>query len=563
MKYLLKYIFLFGLCVGLLAACNKKDIEDPTIAFELEFSNIAAPNTGVKEAFTVTAPGRWVASSESPWIQLSPASGLETTTCELIVDSSVLNEAREGTIRFSSENGEVKTLTVTQFGFEKAIILSTNDTIIESSAAYDSRYTIVNVSTNVDLKNKIVDGLSEAVNPATVSWIKCANANDVNLEATGARPQAFKLRFDWESNLKPEERVARVMFISTALADTVNLIIRQKAGPVITDDVAGDSLALLIVYEKLNMTRVLNTTEKLSFWEGVTVWQKTDKEVKLNPDMLGRIRSLEIKYFKCLEAIPVEIGSFKYLESLNIGTNANKSTLSIDLSKSDDGIGNLTNLKELTIFAYGLVGNVPATWKNLKKLETLSLSSNNLASIPANLTEANFPALKNLNFSANRRYVSVTLNPLSAPLSEIGLHVTGSSFYFKRLLQWENLEYIGFSNCVLEGNIPTAADLNINEVYTAADFAEKGDTLNYLIGKPKVMPNLKTLRLNLNFFNGSIPDWILYHPNLMYWDPWTLLYNQDGKKLNTAGEPIGFDNVPVSWNYYWDAFPLLKPNRDN
>ncbi len=563
MKQIFKHIFLLSLFVGLLSACDNKDLDENTVSFGLEFEELAAPNTGVSEAFLVSAPGKWTASSESPWIQLSPASGDASTTCELKIDASVLNGSRQGSIRFASATGEVKTLKVTQFGFEKAIILSTNDTTLESSAAYGERYTYVTVTTNVGLTHKIVDGLSEAADPATVKWVSIANADKVDLEANGARPQTLKLRFDWQNNLEPKERAARVVFTSSELAAPVSLMIRQKQGPMITDDVAGDSLAYLIVLEKLNSSRSLDLSGRMSTWEDVTVWAKTDKEVKENPAMLGRIRAVAFRYFKCKEAIPVEVGSFKYLESLYVGINANKALLSIDLTEGEDGIGKLTNLKELQIFSYGLVGDLPASWVNLKKLETLSLAGNNLPAIPAILTQENFPALKNLTFSANRRYAVISLNPLSASLEDMGLHVETNSEIFKNLLKWENLEYLSFSNCILEGKIPTAADLGITEVYTEADLAATGDTLSFLLGKPKVMPNLKTLRLNLNLINGEIPDWVLFHPNLMYMDPWTLIYNQDGKKLNTAGETIGFDNVPYNWNYYWEAFPLLKPIKEN
>lgn len=563
MKYLFKHIFFYSFMLIILSGCSDKDIEQLAETFELEYESLAAPNTGTKEALLVHAPGRWTASTEEPWLQLSPASGSEGTLCELKIDPSVLNEAREGKIRFASETGESKTLTVTQFGFEKAIILSTKDTIIESSGAYGERYTVVEVSTNVELTHQIVDAQSEAASPAIVNWLSIANAQELDLEESGARPQQFELRLDWQNNLEPIDRAARVVFNSAELSEPVSLVVRQKAGPVITDDATGDSLALLIVYDKLNMMRVMNTDEKLAFWDGVTLWDKTDSEVKENPELLGRIRKLNIAYFQCKEPIPVEIGKIKHLESLYIGTNANKFQLSIDLSESEDGIAELVGLKELTIFSYGLTGDLPAGWSNLTQLESLSLAGNNFSTWPASLTAANFPALKNITFTGNRRYSAVSLNPLARPLDEIGLHIDSNSELFKSLLHWEKLEYLGFSNCILEGNIPTATDLGISEVYTAADFAEKGDTLNYLIGKPKVMPNLKTLRLNLNFLNGEIPEWILCHPNLMYMDPFTLIYKQDGNKKNSEGEQIGFDNVPENWNYYWDMFPLLKPSRDN
>lgn len=547
------FLTAFVVCV---ASCQKTP-EESKMPLALEYETLAASNAGEEQELKVSVSGKWVASTENPWIKLSPASGENPTTCSLSIDPSVLNSARTGSVRFAAATGEVKTLKITQMGFEKQIVMSVADTTIASSAKYGERFFLMNVTTNVNLTHTIVDHSSEA----EVTWIECENADEFDAEITGARPQSVALRFNHENNIKPLERTARVVFSSSELSEPVNFLIHQEAGPIITDDAAGDSLSLLIVQDKLNVTSPWDANEKMEYWTGVTLWNKTDEEVKEKPEMLGRVRSVKIKYLRVSEAIPVEIGNLKYLENLYIGTNGNKAQLSIDLSQSEDGIGKLDNLKELIIFSYGLVGELPESWTNLTKLEALSLAGNNFASIPTLITKENFPALKYLAFTANRRYGLTKLNPLSAPFEKIGLHHDGSDEIIRNLLKWEKLEYLAINNCVLEGHIPTAEELGITEVYTTHDFAEKGDTLNFLLGKPKVLPNMKSLRLNLNFFNGEIPDWILYHPHLMYWGPWSLVYSNDPGLLNTAGESVGYTNVPIDWNYYWEAFPLLKPSR--
>ena len=69
------------------------------------------------------------------------------------------------------------------------------------------------------------------------------------------------------------------------------------------------------------------------------------------------------------------------------------------------------------------------------------------------------------------------------------------------------------------------------------------DAKTYLIGAPKVWPRMKKLSLNLNFLNGKLPDWILYHPYLSFWDPFTMIFQQElsttsSKAKNTKGEVI-------------------------
>ena len=107
-----------------------------------------------------------------------------------------------------------------------------------------------------------------------------------------------------------------------------------------------------------------------------------------------------------------------------------------------------------------------------------------------------------------------------------------------------------------------------DKVYTEEDIRAANDTLpdgknnpaHYnLIGKPKVMPNLKFFGINLNVLEGELPEWILYHPHLMEWDPETIVFNQSGDINNFEGKRPGFTNVPENLNYYYEAYPLKKP----
>ncbi len=562
MKYNYSIFLSVLLLLGFVFGCNEDDTNEVQIPLKLEKEVLNFSNEGGEQKFSIQVSGRWSSSTESAWIRLEPLNGDGSTTCILRIDTSVMNADREGVIYFSSETGERKKLEIFQGGFDKSIVPITLDTLIENSAPYGERFTEFEVRSNVNFTAHILDVSDSGVLiPAKAEWISCENVDDFDFSKTGARPVSAKLRFEWKNNFVPQERKALVQLISEELEDTVRFHIRQKGGPEITDDAAGDSVAIRVIMEKMNVSVNWNLDAAMEFWPNVILWEKTDDEVKTNPEMRGRVRKLQIRFFATKETPPVEFKFLKYLEHLELKTNMNSIFLEIDLSKEEDGIGALENLKQLHIFSYGLVGELPDSWRNLKNLETLFLEANGFAKVPRLLTPQNFPSLKHLSFTANKRGSSVSLNPLSGPLDEIGLHVMFDKDYnFKRLFKWEKLEYLSFSNCVLEGKIPKANELYIYDRYTAADVADRGDTLQYIIGKPKVMPNLKILRLNLNFLNGEIPDWILYHPNLRTWNPWILVFNQEGGKLNQAGEEVGFDNRPLNWDYYWEVYPLLKPS---
>ena len=69
------------------------------------------------------------------------------------------------------------------------------------------------------------------------------------------------------------------------------------------------------------------------------------------------------------------------------------------------------------------------------------------------------------------------------------------------------------------------------------------------------MPNLKMLSLNLNRFTGKLPDWILWHPKLACWNPFILLFNQEG--YDNLGKLAGFSNEPAKMS----EFPEGANNR--
>lgn len=111
----------------------------------------------------------------------------------------------------------------------------------------------------------------------------------------------------------------------------------------------------------------------------------------------------------------------------------------------------------------------------------------------------------------------------------------------RRLFLWEELEELALSYNYIEGSIP---DFTVGRdgvrAYSAEDVREHGDTLNYAVEHelPRILPNMRSLRINLNFMTGRLPDWLLYHPHLMEWGAETLIYTQQEK---------GIDSMVTRW----------------
>ena len=100
-------------------------------------------------------------------------------------------------------------------------------------------------------------------------------------------------------------------------------------------------------------------------------------------------------------------------------------------------------------------------------------------------------------------------------------------------------------------------DITINGVVndTLINLVEElADTAQYR-PLPKILPKMKRLTLNLNFFTGKLPDWLLYHPHLLDWFPESLIYMQQVNAYDSNGKPAKFDNEPSNYKYYFDFFP--------
>ncbi len=546
--------------VLLFVACKSED--EPGISqLSVDKTELDIAENGSTEQLQVSASENcvWTASSDKPWIQVSPASGEGSATCQVKVDNSVEDLFREGTIRFTDNTGAVKAVTVKQSGHKLAIVPDVVDTLISNSESREKRVLKVKVTTNVQFDVQIENG----------KWLTNKTA-PFKLEY-GKRPVTVELALPWEVNMETKERTATVKFVPKEVdASKVvvkNLTIKQKASPVITDDRAGDSLALLTIAQRIGLMSNYDSGRRMDYWNGVTVWESTDQGV--TEEMVGRVRSLSLRMFNTDETIPFEISKLKYLESLTIGGNENAFRKSITMGT--DNIVKLKHLKQLTIMSYGF-NNLPDEFAELgKTLESLTISSEHLTDYPTWLTSANFPKLRTLNFYGLRKnewQKDLRKNDIVGFRKDISGEAKS---WFINLMKWEKLDTLRLNVNYLEGTLPTDADMRNNgfRAYMSSDTA---DTKTRKIpaalvnGRvPRVLPNTHFFAINLNFLTGNVPNWIMWHPHLIDWNAFTFIFSQEtGSNTYTKeGKVPGFSNEPQNYSYYYEMYPWRKYVQDD
>ena len=639
MKYINKLTWLLVLGAGLMtASCSDSDDVDIPGGLAIDKEQIEIGVEGGNEQLAIAASQNWVANVDEPWLMLTPANGVGSTTATVVVDSTLMSGRRTTDIVFIGDNGQRRTVSVKQFGYGKQIDIKEPTVEIENSESYDKRAFESLISANVECKigkieysfeGDMTDAEKAENEKEREGWLLNSKDED-KLTGTNlgivldrkARPRSVKFKFRWAMNVVPAVRVAKVHLVPVKAedqlvdadgkpTDDVILTVRQKAALKIEDNRAGDSLSVIMINQKLGSLATFETSDNMRNWSGVTLWEATDGFVKDHPEAVGRVRSVKFSMFnlKSGETLPKEVGNLKYLESFSVAANENNQIREVKLGEE---ICSLKYLKNLTVQAYGLT-QLPASFKNLgSSLETLNLVSNNfnkLSDITNIVNEKNFPKLRNLILYAQRRTDVVTNIASLGEMNASGVYVYNNypiGLYGKvnagtadrqallKLLTWDKLNTLELSYCFLEGELPT--DEEMTDALEAAgkptrysksdfstnkeDYLDKlvGDTCKWLLSRwdnpvtckhkdgsvvseevcpnqvPRVLPNCRQLSLNLNFFTGKVPNWILFHPHLVEWNAPTMVFNQQPKGKNSDGAAVGFSNMTedsYSYDYYY------------
>lgn len=637
MKYMNKLTLGIVLAAGLFTACSDKDDVDIPGGLALDKKEIAIGRQGGTEQIAIAASQNWVANVDEPWLMLTPANGVGSTTATVVVDSTLMNGRRTTDIVFIGDNGQRRTVSVKQFGYGKQIDIKEPTVEIENSESYDKRAFESLISANVECKigkieysfeGDMTDAEKAENEKEREGWLLNSKDED-KLTGTNlgivldrkARPRTVNFKFRWAMNVVPAVRVAKVHLVPVKAEDKlvdadgkptadVILTVRQKAAPKIEDNRAGDSLSVIMINQKLGSIATFDSSDNMRNWSGVTLWEATDAFVKDHPEALGRVRSVKFSMvnLKSGETLPKEVGNLKFLESFSVAANENNQIREVKLG---DEICSLKYLKNLTVQAYGLT-QLPASFVKLgSSLETLNLVSNNfnqLSDITNIVNEKNFPKLRNLILYAQRRTdVLIDIASLGKKNASgvyvynnypIGLYVKVNAGADRqallKLLTWDKLNTLELSYSFLEGELPTDEEMDAAlkaagkaTRYSKSDFSTNkedyldklvGDTCKWLLsGKgnpvtckhkdgsvvskdvypyqvPRVLPNCRQLSLNLNFFTGKVPNWIIFHPHLVEWNAPTMIFNQQPKGKNSDGAAVGFSNMTedsYSYDYYY------------
>lgn len=535
MKYINKLTWLLVLGAGLMtASCSDSDDVDIPGGLAIDKEQIEIAAEGGSEQLAIAASQNWVANVDEPWLMLTPANGVGSTTATVVVDSTLMNGRRTTDIVFIGDNGQRRTVSVKQFGYGKQIDVKEPIVEIENSESYDKRAFESLISANVECKigkieysfeGDMTDAEKAENEKEREGWLLNSKDED-KLTGTNlgivldrkARPRSVKFKFRWAMNVVPAVRVAKVHLVPVKAedqlvdadgkpTDDVILTVRQKAAPKIEDNRAGDSLSVIMINQKLGSIATFDSSDNMRNWSGVTLWEATDAFVKDHPEALGRVRSVKFSMFnlKSGETLPKEVGNLKFLESFSVAANENNQIREVNLG---DEICSLKYLKNLTVQAYGLT-QLPTGFANLgKSLETLNLVSNNfnkLSDITNIVNEKNFPKLRNLILYAQRRTDVVTNIASLGEMNASGVYVYNNypiGLYGKvnagtadrqallKLLTWDKLNTLELSYCFLEGELPT--DEEMTEAleaagkatrYSKSDFSSnKADYLDKLVG---------------------------------------------------------------------------------
>ena len=540
-----KIYLLSVLAVLSLSSC----MESNEPGFELDTDSIEIDAAGGQVRVMLESPDSWVAKTQNPWITVTPANGIGSTECTIMIDSALSVSPREGLVRIERlGSGERKDIKLHQDGFDYQIAARTNTVSLKSYAPLDERYFDVVVDANLPFTVEIPE--KDRV------WLSCS-VPELVLDR-GARPRSVTVRFSWNLNFTQDPRATKVelkpLASESPVALTKGVAVSQAAADAIEIGVKGDSLALLAISQALDCWASFDTSERMEHWNGVTVW-------KSGPNK-GRVRSAAFKLFSTKEGLPFQVKYLTAAEELTFFGNSNTFLKNLD---PGEHICELTQLKRLNISAYGLV-SLPESFTRLENLEYLNLSSNNFASLPAILTPENFPKLHSLILNANQRHVYYDLSntvtkDLGGFIDESDTDESQNRSFPLRLLRWSQLDTLVLSVNYLQGSIPELSDNPDFPKWTAEE-VNACDTLpSRLIGLPKVLPNTTLFTMNLNRLSGTLPDWLLYHPCLDLWVPDALVFPQEGK--DQKGNNCGFTNEPANLDYYYKEYVNKKYNPKN
>lgn len=554
MKLRYNILVLAMAALAVVACTNDPEVVD----FKSDVNTIEIGADGGVKKVRIQSSDEWVASvgmqsngDPNPWIAVSPANGRGTVECDFVIDSALTDKPREAvvSIRNIATNKEQR-IKVSQKGYEYSVEVDRTNVEVKKFAEYGKRYFDVVVKTNFPFEVKIPQSAQHWISREPASKLGDAYQHNLN---RGIRPREVKVRFNWNINNSASVRLADIEFVPTediTVSHSDILKVSQEAAePIIPETRAGDSLALLNIANTMQCWTIWDSSTPMNRWEGITLWE--ERMEGCTPEKVGRVRKVEIFLCNSFEGLPFEFQYLTQADEVYIFSNENSMLKSLNLGEH---ICKLTNLKRLTVGAFGL-NELPEEFKNLRNLEFLDLGSNNFQRVPAIINKENFPNLRALVLNAQQRHAVSDLSNTRYAIEELGGLVEEEKFP-EHLLKW-GLDTLVLSVNYLHGALPSFENDPEVPKWTEEEVIAADTLPMALVGTPKVMPTTKTFRINHNRLSGEVPTWLLMHPALDWWVPFSLIFPQEGRWSD--GTKAGFTNEPASLvDYYKNWYPNKK-----
>lgn len=508
----------------------KDDDKDAVSSFAVDQTEVQFANNGGEFELKVATDQTWTAEAENDWCMVSPATGIGSGICVVKTDSSYLYKERTGRIVFYSDKGDIAEVQVKQFGYEPTIDLTKAEVTIPSYAVQEKAYVDVEAIGNVPFEVVIPEEAKQ--------WLSIEGTSTYTPSTTIPRKQAFRFRFKTYTDFM-KDRIAEVEFKQTSqpasttraegsMLEKIVKIIQEKA-PTIIPSRKGDSLAVLSVVRGLNANLGFSPSLPITHWNNVLLEERTydykdpitGYEKKDTTEL--RVIGLSITMLDTNESLPYQIKYLTELETFAAIANGNAFLRKIALGPE---ITELKKLKSLSLMGYG-INTLPPEMANMERLEELDLNGNTILDLNSikDILLGLKDHLKSLDIGGNR-VADAVLNlksdiPKDKTLETIGMggNLNNYDWLFSSM---NALEELRMSYNYFYGSIPALGDV-----------------------KEGVLPNMKALSLNLNRLSGKVPNWILYHPKLACWDPFILLFSQEG--YDNTGAMAIFTNAPTKF----------------
>lgn len=536
MNYLFKHMrtmcwAIVALTLLSLASCRDDD-DDAVNSFSVDQTEMQFSNNGGTIELKVATGQIWTAEAEDDWCMVSPATGVGSGVCVIKADSSYLYKERTGRVIFYSDKGDLAEVLIKQYGYEPTIDFTEAEVTVPSYAAPEKAYVDVEAIANVPF---------EVVIPEEAKvWLTLDGGSTYTPSTTIPRKQKFRFKFKTYTDFDAD-RIAEVQFnqksASTRASGETSMLnkivkITQEKAPVIIPSREGDSLAVLAITRVINGGMGFSTSRPITHWDNIVVEERTyDYKnpitgVTIKDSTELRVVGFRLSMIDTDESIPYQIKYLTELETFAAIANSNAYRKKIALGAE---ITTLTKLKSISLMGYG-IQTLPAEMANMQSLEELDLNGNTILSLESikDVLLGLKDKLKYLDIGGNRVSGSVmnlsTDIPRDEKLETIGLggDLTKYDWLFRDM---KALEELHMSYNYFYGSIPDLYDV-----------------------KDGILPNMKYLTLNLNRLTGKVPNWILYHKYLACWNPFLLLFNQEG--YDNKGTLAGFTNAPTKFSEF-------------